>query len=152
MKAILILLLLCLTFSYKQKKAYEYAIEKIEEEDEDDNYQEQSQNEENAKFVSKCMFKGGENFKNCEGKKDIKGRFLDSTDLKNCLDLKKWNTTDVPKKGNPVFLKNTLNGGISHAMIIGDDLVTIRNKVLCCTIQPKKCTHYSLRNLIMYKS
>ena len=153
MKAIVFFFLLNLTFSYRVRAAYRHDQNQIKVDiykDIDDIDQNGSQNEVNAKFVSNYLIKEGENFKVCEGKRDIKGRFKDSTKLKKCLEKKGWERSEEPKIGDIAFMKNTLEGGISHAMIIGDNGLTKRGKVVCCTLQPKSCSHKLLKFLEIY--
>ena len=143
MKAIVIFFLLSLTFSLKDEKVQKYEPQQFKEDiykDIDDIDQSKSQNEVNAKFVSNYLIKEGENFGGCGGKKDEKGRFKDSTKLKNCLEKKDWEPTEEPKMGDIAFMKNTVEGGISHAMIVGEN-PSLRAKVVCCTLQPKSCSH-----------
>ena len=143
MKAIVIFFLLSLTFSLDLEKVQKYEPQQFQVDiykDIDDIDQSKSQNEVNAKFVSNYLIKEGENFGGCGGKKDEKGRFKDSTKLKNCLEKKDWEPTEEPKMGDIAFMKNTVEGGISHAMIVGEN-PSLRAKVVCCTLQPKSCSH-----------
>ena len=48
--------------------------------------------------------------------------------------------------GDIAFMKNTVKGGISHAMIVGNN-PSLRGKVVCCTLQPKSCSH-QLKNVV----
>ena len=142
MKAIVIFFLLSLTFSLKDEKVQKYEPQQFKEDiykDIDDIDQSKSQNEVNAKFVSNYLIRIGENFTGCSGKRE-KGLFKNSTKLRNCLLKKDWEPTEEPKMGDIAFLKNTVEGGISHAMIVGEN-PSLRAKVVCCTLQPKSCSH-----------
>ena len=143
MKAIVIFFLLSLTFSLDLEKVQKYEPQQFQVDiykDIDDIDQSKSQNEVNAKFVSNYLIKEGENFGGCSGKRE-KGLFKNSTKLRNCLLQKDWEPTEEPKMGDIAFMKNTEEGGISHAMIIGDNQSSLRAKVVCCTLQPKSCSH-----------
>ena len=142
MKAIVIFFLLSLTFSLKDEKVQKYEPQQFKEDiykDLDDIDQSKSQNEVNAKFVSNYLIRIGENFTGCSGKRE-KGLFKNSTKLRNCLLKKDWEPTEEPKMGDIAFMKNTVEGGISHAMIVGEN-PSLRAKVVCCTLQPKSCSH-----------
>ena len=142
MKAIVIFFLLSLTFSLKDEKVQKYEPQQFKEDiykDIDDIDQSKSQNEVNAKFVSNYLIRIGENFTGCSGKRE-KGLFKNSTKLRNCLLKKDWEPTEEPKMGDIAFMKNTVEGGISHAMIVGEN-PSLRAKVVCCTLQPKSCSH-----------
>ena len=142
MKAIVIFFLLSLTFSLKDEKVQKYEPQQFKEDiykDIDDIDQSKSQNEVNAKFVSNYLISKGENFRGCSGKRE-KGLFKNSTELGDCLKEKGWEPTEEPKMGDIAFMKNTVEGGISHAMIVGEN-PSLRAKVVCCTLQPKSCSH-----------
>ena len=142
MKAIIIFFLLSLTFSKEHEEVQKYEPQQFQEyiyKDIGDIDQSKSQNEVNAKFVSNYLIKEGANFKGCSGERE-KGMFKNSTELEGCLKKKGWETTEEPKKGDIAFMKNTEEGGISHAMIIEGNS-SLRGKVVCCTLQPRSCTH-----------
>ena len=142
MKAIIIFFLLSLTFSKEHEEVQKYEPQQFQEyiyKDIGDIDQSKSQNEVNAKFVSNYLIKEGANFKGCSGERE-KGMFKNSTELEGCLKEKGWKKTEEPKKGDIAFMKNTEEGGISHAMIIEGNS-SLRGKVVCCTLQPRSCTH-----------
>ena len=151
MKAIVIFFLLSLTFSLDLEKVQKYEPQQFQVDiykDIDDIDQSKSQNEVNAKFVSNYLIKEGENFGGCSGKRE-KGLFKNSTKLRNCLLQKDWEPTEEPKMGDIAFMRNTVDGGISHAMIVGEN-PSLRAKVVCCTLQPKSCSHKLLKFLEIY--
>ena len=151
MKAIVIFFLLSLTFSLDLEKVQKYEPQQFQVDiykDIDDIDQSKSQNEVNAKFVSNYLIKEGENFGGCSGKRE-KGLFKNSTKLRNCLLQKDWEPTEEPKMGDIAFMRNTVDGGISHAMIVGEN-PSLRAKVVCCTFQPKSCSHKLLKFLEIY--
>ena len=151
MKAIVIFFLLSLTFSLDLEKVQKYEPQQFQVDiykDIDDIDQSKSQNEVNAKFVSNYLIRKGENFGGCEGERE-KGLFKNSTELGGCLKKKGWEPTEEPKMGDIAFMRNTVDGGISHAMIVGEN-PSLRAKVVCCTLQPKSCSHKLLKFLEIY--